>query len=78
MTGLPALQVPTGFTSTGLPMGVQIVGKPFAEDEGRSKRACGCSVWLRRLIKPPQPPHWRLVTRTLRGFHRAPRSFVRC
>ena len=31
LTGLPAVSVPCGFTATGLPIGVQIAGKPFAE-----------------------------------------------
>ena len=30
-TGLPALSVPCGFTSAGLPIGLQIVGRPFDE-----------------------------------------------
>ncbi|MGE0825261.1 MAG: amidase [Candidatus Binatia bacterium] len=30
-TGLPAIQVPCGFDSDGLPVGVQIAGKPFDE-----------------------------------------------
>ena len=29
--GLPAISVPCGFTSAGLPIGLQIVGAPFAE-----------------------------------------------
>jgi len=29
--GLPALSVPSGFTTAGLPIGLQIVGAPFAE-----------------------------------------------
>lgn len=29
--GLPALSLPSGFTSSGLPIGLQIVGAPFAE-----------------------------------------------
>jgi len=33
VTGLPSLSVPAGFTADGLPLGVQIVGKPFAEPE---------------------------------------------
>lgn len=31
VSGQPALSVPCGFTSGGLPIGLQIVGKPFAE-----------------------------------------------
>ena len=33
VTGLPSLAVPSAFTSEGLPMAVQIIGKPFAEAE---------------------------------------------
>ncbi|WP_199254090.1 amidase [Mycolicibacterium mengxianglii] len=33
ITGLPSLSVPAGFTDAGLPLGVQILGKPFAEPE---------------------------------------------
>ena len=31
MTGLPAISVPCGFTSDGLPIGLQLVGRPFEE-----------------------------------------------
>ncbi len=31
LTGMPAISVPCGFTSTGLPVGLQIAGKPFDE-----------------------------------------------
>ncbi|MEQ7006302.1 amidase [Actinopolymorpha sp. B17G11] len=31
LTGLPAVAVPCGFSSSGLPISMQIVGKPFAE-----------------------------------------------
>jgi aspartyl-tRNA(Asn)/glutamyl-tRNA(Gln) amidotransferase subunit A len=31
VTGLPAISVPCGFSKSGLPMGMQIVGAPFAE-----------------------------------------------
>jgi Asp-tRNA(Asn)/Glu-tRNA(Gln) amidotransferase A subunit family amidase len=33
LSGLPAVVVPAGKTSAGLPIGVQIVGRPFAESE---------------------------------------------
>ena len=31
VTGLPAISVPCGFTENGLPIGMQIAGKPFDE-----------------------------------------------
>jgi aspartyl-tRNA(Asn)/glutamyl-tRNA(Gln) amidotransferase subunit A len=31
LTGLPALSVPCGFTASGLPIGLQLVGRPFGE-----------------------------------------------
>jgi aspartyl-tRNA(Asn)/glutamyl-tRNA(Gln) amidotransferase subunit A len=31
VTGSPALSVPAGFSKAGLPLGIQIVGKPFSE-----------------------------------------------
>ena len=33
LTGLPALSLPCGFTSQGLPIGLQIVSRPWAEAE---------------------------------------------
>ncbi len=32
LAGVPAISVPCGFTTEGLPLGLQIVGRPFAED----------------------------------------------
>ncbi len=31
LAGVPAISVPCGFTGSGLPLGIQLVGKPFAE-----------------------------------------------
>ena len=31
MTGLPAISIPCGFDDGGLPIGLQIAGRPFAE-----------------------------------------------
>ncbi len=39
LTGMPAVSVPSGFTADGLPLAVQIAGRPFAE--GAVLRAAG-------------------------------------
>jgi aspartyl-tRNA(Asn)/glutamyl-tRNA(Gln) amidotransferase subunit A len=31
MTGLPALALPSGFTTSGLPVSLQLAGRPFDE-----------------------------------------------
>jgi len=33
LTGLPSLNVPCGFDSSGLPVGMQIIGAPFSESK---------------------------------------------
>jgi aspartyl-tRNA(Asn)/glutamyl-tRNA(Gln) amidotransferase subunit A len=53
LTGLPALSLPCGFTRTCLPLGMQLVGRPFDEatviDLGRAYQAV--THWH----KHPQP-----------------------
>jgi len=33
LVGLPAVSVPVGFTKSRLPVGLQIIGKPFEENK---------------------------------------------
>jgi aspartyl-tRNA(Asn)/glutamyl-tRNA(Gln) amidotransferase subunit A len=33
MAGLPGIAVPAGLDKNGLPLGLQLIGKPFAEEE---------------------------------------------
>lgn len=55
LTGLPALSVCCGYNSRGLPIGLQIVGKPFDEATVlRVGHAYQISTpWRERLYKPP-------------------------
>jgi aspartyl-tRNA(Asn)/glutamyl-tRNA(Gln) amidotransferase subunit A len=55
LAGLPALSLPCGLSTTGLPLGVQLVGRPFEEatliDLGRAYQEV--TDWHRR--RPPVP-----------------------
>ena len=53
MTGLPAISVPCGFSTDGLPIGLQIIGRPFEEEMVlRIAHAYqGATEWHRR--RPP-------------------------
>lgn len=57
LTGMPAISVPCGFTSTGLPVGLQIAGKPF--DEATVIRAAYAyqqqARWFEQ--RPPDPSY---------------------
>ena len=59
VTGCPAISIPCGFTSSGLPVGLQIVGRPYGEASLLSvaawcERVLGC-----RMTRPIDP---RIVT----------------
>lgn len=52
-TGLPALSLPCGFTAEGLPVGLQIVGRPWAEALVlRAAQACETAFYPQRR-RPP-------------------------
>lgn len=55
VTGCPAISVPCGFTSAGLPVGLQIVAPPHAEAELLQSAAWFEEVLSARLDKPIDP-----------------------
>jgi aspartyl-tRNA(Asn)/glutamyl-tRNA(Gln) amidotransferase subunit A len=60
VTGLPAISVPCGFSTAGLPIGMQIAGAPFQEDKicrvaDAYERAAGWSRRKPELLKDVSP-----------------------
>jgi aspartyl-tRNA(Asn)/glutamyl-tRNA(Gln) amidotransferase subunit A len=55
--GLPAISVPDGFTSTGLPTGIQIMGKPYEENTilAIARTYQGLTDWHTRHPTLPEP-----------------------
>ncbi len=51
LAGLPALAVPIGLSASGLPIGAQLIGPPFAE-----ARLFGAGAVLERAFPMPAPP----------------------
>ena len=51
LTGQPAISVPCGFTRSGLPIGLQLVGRPY--DEATLFRA-GAAYEVRHALAFPQ------------------------
>jgi amidase len=55
VTGCPAISIPCGFTSAGLPVGLQIVGRPYSEARLLSVAAWCEDVLGCRMISPIDP-----------------------
>ena len=54
--GLPALSVPIGFTADGLPVGMELMGRPFAEPTLFAMAAGYEAHTNHRLLPPTTPP----------------------
>ena len=50
--GLPAISVPSGVSQAGLPLGIQLVGRPFAEED-----LLRVARWCERIIGFSHQPH---------------------
>jgi aspartyl-tRNA(Asn)/glutamyl-tRNA(Gln) amidotransferase subunit A len=50
--GLPAISVPSGVSPAGLPLGIQLVGRPFAEED-----LLHIARWCERIIGFSHQPH---------------------
>jgi len=57
LAGLPGISVPCGFTSSGLPIGLQLLGRPFDEERVLSSAAAyeAATAWGRRVPPVPVP-----------------------
>jgi aspartyl-tRNA(Asn)/glutamyl-tRNA(Gln) amidotransferase subunit A len=63
LSGLPALSVPCGFSSSGLPIGLQLVGRPFSDFKllsiGHTLQLA--TTWHTERAEPTGANHLRLV-----------------
>jgi len=57
LAGVPAISVPCGFSSDGLPIGVQIIGRPFEEERIIQVAYTFEQNTDHHKRKPPLPPH---------------------
>src|SRR2546426_8687218 len=69
-TGQPAASVPAGFTQAGLPVGLQIVGRRFADltvlrsEEHTSELQSPCNLVCRLLLEKKKK-HYELQTKSV-------------
>ena len=54
MAGLPGMAVPAGLDSSGLPIGLQLIGRPFDEvtlfRAGAGDRECGGALFAAAVV----------------------------
>jgi aspartyl-tRNA(Asn)/glutamyl-tRNA(Gln) amidotransferase subunit A len=60
LAGLPGLSFPAGFDRQGLPVGLQLLGRPFAEDDLLRTAHAYQQVTDWHLRRPPEPPELSL------------------
>ena len=58
--GLPAMVVPAGFTADGLPIGLELMGQPFAEPT-LIAIAAGYEAHTNHRILPPRTPSLKRI-----------------
>jgi aspartyl-tRNA(Asn)/glutamyl-tRNA(Gln) amidotransferase subunit A len=53
MAGLPGISVPSGLDAQGLPLGLQLIGRPFDEE-----MLCSLGAVIEKAAGPFTPQRW--------------------